>query len=145
MSRKLSLCNPNPKFRYRNIFSLVTWVRVRLSALGKLAITWSILPAPDGSGAVGGMIGKGNWSTHRKHAPSPLCAPQITHHLTRDTAFFSIIICSSKYLDRKYKKTKPNKLHGLSPRANYTDRAIAACRRSDTDINLITSETEWKF
>jgi hypothetical protein len=24
-----------------------------------------------------------------------------------------------------------NKLHGLSPRANYTDRATAACRRSD--------------
>jgi hypothetical protein len=23
------------------------------------------------------------------------------------------------------------KLHGLSPRANYTDRATAACRRSD--------------
>jgi hypothetical protein len=27
-------------------------------------------------------------------------------------------------------KTK-TKLHGLSPRANYTDRATAACRRSD--------------
>jgi hypothetical protein len=27
-------------------------------------------------------------------------------------------------------KTK-SKLHGLSPRANYTDRAAAACRRSD--------------
>jgi hypothetical protein len=26
---------------------------------------------------------------------------------------------------------KRNKLHGLSPRANYTDRATAACRRSD--------------
>jgi hypothetical protein len=24
-----------------------------------------------------------------------------------------------------------NKLHGLSPRANYTDQATAACRRSD--------------
>jgi hypothetical protein len=24
-----------------------------------------------------------------------------------------------------------NKLHGLSPRANYTDRATAACQRSD--------------
>jgi hypothetical protein len=26
------------------------------------------------------------------------------------------------------KKTKTKKLHGLSPRANYTDRATAACR-----------------
>jgi putative ribosome biogenesis GTPase RsgA len=28
-------------------------------------------------------------------------------------------------------KTKKTKLHGLSPRANYADRATAACRRSD--------------
>jgi hypothetical protein len=27
-------------------------------------------------------------------------------------------------------KNKTNKLHGLSPQANYTDRATAACRRS---------------
>jgi hypothetical protein len=27
-----------------------------------------------------------------------------------------------------------NKLHGLSPRANYTDRATAACRRSDCQL-----------
>jgi hypothetical protein len=27
-------------------------------------------------------------------------------------------------------QTKQNKLHGLSPRANYTDRATAASRRS---------------
>jgi hypothetical protein len=26
------------------------------------------------------------------------------------------------------------KLHGLSPRANYTDRATAACRRSDYQL-----------
>jgi hypothetical protein len=31
-----------------------------------------------------------------------------------------------------YKKKK--KLHGLSPRANYTDRATAACRRSDCQL-----------
>jgi hypothetical protein len=27
------------------------------------------------------------------------------------------------------------KLHGLSPRANYTDRATAACRRSDCKLS----------
>jgi hypothetical protein len=26
------------------------------------------------------------------------------------------------------------KLHGLSPRANYTDRATASCRRSDCQL-----------
>jgi hypothetical protein len=26
------------------------------------------------------------------------------------------------------------KLHGLSPRANYTDRATSACRRSDCQL-----------
>jgi hypothetical protein len=31
----------------------------------------------------------------------------------------------------KQKQNKQNKLHGLSPRANYTDRATAACRRAD--------------
>jgi hypothetical protein len=30
--------------------------------------------------------------------------------------------------------TKKKKLHGLSPRANYTDRATAACRRSDCQL-----------
>jgi hypothetical protein len=30
--------------------------------------------------------------------------------------------------------TKKTKHHGLSPRANYTDRATAACRRSDCQL-----------
>jgi hypothetical protein len=29
-----------------------------------------------------------------------------------------------------YQKQQTNKLRGLSPRANYTDRETAACRRS---------------
>jgi hypothetical protein len=37
-------------------------------------------------------------------------------------------------------KTK-TKLHGLSPRANYTDRATAACRRSDCQRLRIESAT----
>jgi hypothetical protein len=31
-------------------------------------------------------------------------------------------------------KSKKKKLHGLSPRANYTDQATAACRRSDCQL-----------
>jgi hypothetical protein len=32
--------------------------------------------------------------------------------------------------DIRVKYTNKNKLHGLGPQANYTDRATAACRRS---------------
>jgi hypothetical protein len=38
---------------------------------------------------------------------------------------------TSAYHDRPKTKTK---LHGLSLRANYTDRATAACRRSDCQL-----------
>jgi hypothetical protein len=33
------------------------------------------------------------------------------------------------------------KLHGWSPRANYTDRATAACRRSDCQLVRIEGAT----
>jgi hypothetical protein len=36
---------------------------------------------------------------------------------------------------------KTNKLHGLSPRASYTDRATAACRRSDCQLLRIEGAT----
>jgi hypothetical protein len=36
---------------------------------------------------------------------------------------------------------KKIKLHGLSPRANYTDRATAACRRSDCQLLRIEGAT----
>jgi hypothetical protein len=38
-------------------------------------------------------------------------------------------------------KTKKQTLHGLSPRANYTDRATAACRRSDCQLVRIEGAT----
>jgi hypothetical protein len=38
-------------------------------------------------------------------------------------------------------KTKETKLHGLSPRANYTDQATAACRRSDCQLLRIEGAT----
>jgi hypothetical protein len=34
----------------------------------------------------------------------------------------------------KRNRNSYKKLHGLSPRANYTDRATAACRRSDCQL-----------
>jgi hypothetical protein len=39
------------------------------------------------------------------------------------------------------KKKKKKKLHGLSPQANYTDRATAACRRSDYQLVRIEGAT----
>jgi hypothetical protein len=44
------------------------------------------------------------------------------------------------YLQENYGK-KRNKLHNLSPRANYTDRATAACRRSDCQLLRIEGAT----
>jgi hypothetical protein len=37
--------------------------------------------------------------------------------------------------------TKKTKLHGLTQRANYTDRATAACRRSDCQLLRIQGAT----
>jgi hypothetical protein len=44
-------------------------------------------------------------------------------------------------------KTKKTKLHGLSPRANYTDRATAAWRRSDCQLLRIegTTWSAWRI
>jgi hypothetical protein len=39
------------------------------------------------------------------------------------------------------KKKQTNKLHGLSPRANYTDRATAACRRNECQLLRIKGTT----
>jgi hypothetical protein len=41
----------------------------------------------------------------------------------------------------EYIHTQKKKLHGLSPRANYADRATAACRRSDCQLLRIKGAT----
>jgi hypothetical protein len=41
-----------------------------------------------------------------------------------------VIVATNKITTTK----QTNKLHGLSPRANYTDRATAACRRSECQL-----------
>jgi hypothetical protein len=43
------------------------------------------------------------------------------------------------YMALHHKKT--TKIHGLSPRANYTDRATAAYRRSDCQLLRIEGAT----
>jgi hypothetical protein len=45
-------------------------------------------------------------------------------------------LLSKAFIEFIHKKTK---LHGLSPRANYTDRATAACRRSNCQLSLLSN------
>jgi hypothetical protein len=44
-------------------------------------------------------------------------------------------------LQELLKGYKKKKLHGLRPRADYTDRATAACRRSDCQLLRIEGAT----
>jgi hypothetical protein len=44
-------------------------------------------------------------------------------------------------IDRNKQKQNKKKLNGLSPRANYIDRATAACRRSDCQLLRIIGAT----
>jgi hypothetical protein len=50
---------------------------------------------------------------------------------------------SSQREDPGLSKTiwRKKKLHGLSPRANYTDRATATCQRSDCQLLQIEGAT----
>jgi hypothetical protein len=63
------------------------WGALRLCPLGTPPLLY-LLHQPrmmDGNecAAVGGMIGRENWSTRRKLSPVPLCPPQISHDLSR--------------------------------------------------------------
>jgi hypothetical protein len=72
----------------------------------------------------------------------------LNYYLKYDaTAFFQIVIYLScigihypMSIDPRYKQ-QTNKLHGLSPRVNYTNRATAACRRSDCQLLRIKGAT----
>jgi hypothetical protein len=66
----------------------------RLSPLGMSAPVWPTVPAPDDYDdceAVGGMSGRGNWSTRRKPASVPLCTPQIPQYLTRARTLAAVV------------------------------------------------------
>jgi hypothetical protein len=61
-------------------------VESKLCPLGTSAINWPIVLAPSDceDGEFGGMNGRGNRSTRRKPAPTPLCPPQIPLDQTQD-------------------------------------------------------------
>jgi hypothetical protein len=68
-------------------FKFAEWgVESKLGPLGTSATHWRIIPAPGDCEAreFGVMNGRGNRSTRRKPAPTPLCPPQIPLDQTRD-------------------------------------------------------------
>jgi hypothetical protein len=80
-------------------------------------------------------IDKGNYSSLRKHAPAQLCPAQISHGLACDRTRAAevgsrLLTASDMALFNLHNKI----LHGLSSRANYTDRATVAYERSDCQL-----------
>jgi hypothetical protein len=66
----------------------------------------------------------------------------ITARLSFIILFHPVILILVTWFLRWLNKTKTKtKLHGLSPLANYTDRATAACRRSDCQLVRIKGAT----
>jgi hypothetical protein len=61
-------------------------VESKLGPLGTSATYWPIVPGPGDceNGEFGGINGRGNRSTQRKPAPTPLCPPQISLDQNRD-------------------------------------------------------------
>jgi hypothetical protein len=57
--------------------------------------------------------------------PEPMYGHSVTWHFDAHVITVGFIVRS------RLEASDEKKIHGLSPRANYTDRAIAACRRSD--------------
>jgi hypothetical protein len=63
-------------------------------------------------------------------------------NLQGDSKLLSVFrLCKVFKPDKKQNRTKKTKLHGLSPRANNTDRATAVCRRSDCQLLWIKGAT----
>jgi hypothetical protein len=84
---------------------------------------------------------------------SPLCAALffhigMEHAVTSDVnsggesaSHDGIAFPAGSLCGRSMRINKINKLHGLGPRVNYTDRATAACRRSDCQLLRIKGAT----
>jgi hypothetical protein len=73
---------------------------------------------------------EGNWMR--------LILGDVCYHWAQN--FLSSRLLSTNVKIRMY-KNKTNKLHGLIPRANYTDRATAACQRSECQLLRIKGAT----
>jgi hypothetical protein len=59
----------------------LNWLLLR-PPFGLLYHPWMMMD-DDECGAIGRMLGRGNWSTQRKPTPVPFCPPQIPHDMTQ--------------------------------------------------------------
>jgi hypothetical protein len=68
----------------------------------------------------------------------------LTVEIMKITIFWVVRPCNLAYIYQAIllsNKQTTNKLHGLSPRAKYTDRVTAACRRNDCQLLRIKGAT----
>jgi hypothetical protein len=70
-----------------------------------------------------------NWTKQSIHT-SHTFSFTVIHIYLLHSLYYIIRILAINSAKLVLPSNKQNKLHGLSPRANYTDRATAACRRS---------------
>jgi hypothetical protein len=65
---------------------------------------------------------------------SPSSTSLFQLYLAKSRSYEALTFCSFSQLTLTSSLKQTNKLHGLSPRANYTDRATAASRRSNCQL-----------
>jgi hypothetical protein len=61
-------------------------------------------------------------------------SPDFAYHSDSEIHLLHMYFIYVKLIYLQFEKYHKTKLHGLSPRANHTDRATAACRRSDCQL-----------
>jgi hypothetical protein len=86
------------------------------------------------------MLGAEKGLEWRKHVLNAHIATNLPTSYSNKTSFggFKLNAWCNLHVSFKYRYQK---LHGLSPRANYTDWATAACRRSDCQLLRIYGGT----
>jgi hypothetical protein len=70
-----------------------------------------------------------------------LTSVQLTNYSFRVVTYVEAQPAAQACIDREPVYKLKTKLHGLSPQANYTDRATAACRRSECQLLRIEGAT----
>jgi hypothetical protein len=104
-----------------------------------------IIDDNEGGEVCGMKIGRGDWIIRRISASVQLCPwsrlglnPGRQSGKTASNRLSNVAVLI---------RTKKTKLHGLCPRANYTDQATAACRRSDCQLLRTEGATwsEWRI
>jgi hypothetical protein len=125
---------------YRSQFS---WSRHYLEVSGLFHAPVALSPGIEPTVPIGcevGLAPEPVWKTWKKENSWPYRDPNSDHSFVQPVASRytdwsipapgCVILGAESIIDR----LKQNKLRGLSPWANYTDRATAACRRSSANF-----------